>query len=116
MSSPDITEKGSSAELDVTLKTKEADGIPLPESLSLSTVGLNSINEEIELREESQQPVDVALDGEREGAEEVVEEVGILEQLMEDASVQLSRAPSLAESLAPSLASFKNVTEAVAAA
>ena len=58
----------------------------------------------------------MALDGEREGAEEVVEEVGILEQLMEDASVQLSRAPSLAESLAPSLASFKNVTEAVAAA
>ena len=99
MSSPDINERDGSAELDVALTTeKEAAGISSQTlSLSTSTVGLNPINNEIELRDEAQPAEEVALDDAlgdtREGAEEVAEEVGI----PEDVSV----APSLAPSLAP---------------
>eukprot|EP00984_Skeletonema_dohrnii_P034034 scaffold32793_cov72-Skeletonema_dohrnii-CCMP3373.AAC.1 len=76
MSSPNINERDGSAELDVALTTeKEAAGISSRTlSLSTSTVGLNPINNEIELRDEAQPVEEVALDealgDTREGAED----------------------------------------------
>lgn len=71
---PDITEKGSAAELDAVL-VKEAAWVPLPLSHSLSTVGQTSREDEIELRDDAQaQPGGVALDVVREQAEDEAEE------------------------------------------
>eukprot|EP00986_Skeletonema_menzelii_P018164 scaffold25925_cov206-Skeletonema_menzelii.AAC.3 len=103
MSSQGITNKDSSAELDVALGTvKEAAGIPLPESTSNKSMPIRT--EIVELRDEAQ-TLDEVLDGARDGAEEAPEDVSLP-----------SLAPSLAQSLAPSLASVRKVADAVTAA